>query len=95
MAQLSLSIACWRIRSLFHARYRYGSRAEHVGEGDPLTTEPNLAELNTLIATATQRKAEDLLRDSERQLRFVTDKAPIAIAYCDTAACSRNAVNAS
>src|SRR5262249_20806967 len=48
-----------------------------------------VAEVNTLMAELREaadrrRAAEDLLRDSERQLRLVTDKAPVAIAHCDT-----------
>jgi PAS domain S-box-containing protein len=32
---------------------------------------------------ARRQPAKDLLRDSERELRFVTDNAPVAIAQCD------------
>jgi PAS domain S-box-containing protein len=36
--------------------------------------------------TASPQTAEDLLRDSERQLRLVTDNVHVAIAHCDTGA---------
>src|SRR6266849_3258154 len=40
-----------------------------------------------LRGTAARRQAaDDLLRDGERQLRVVTDNAPVAIAHCDTEA---------
>jgi PAS domain S-box-containing protein len=55
----------------------------------PLLGGTPVVEVDRLIAelrgTAAKRQAgEDLLRDRERQLRLVTDNAPVAIAHCDT-----------
>src|SRR5260370_40919869 len=36
--------------------------------------------------TVSPQTAKDLLRDSERQLRLVTDNVHVAIAHCDTEA---------
>jgi PAS domain S-box-containing protein len=60
-----------------------------LGEGGPLPPGGTpLAEVNALMAelreTAAKRQAaERLLRDSERQLRLVTDNAPVGIVHCD------------
>jgi PAS domain S-box-containing protein len=59
--------------------------------GDGAVTAPDetpVAEVNALMAelreaAARRQAAEDLLRDSEGQLRLVTDNVPVAIARCD------------
>src|SRR5262249_22353563 len=62
----------------------------HAARADgPLASGTPVAEVDRLMAklrgTAAKRQAvEDALRDSERQLRLVTDNAPVAIAHCDT-----------
>jgi PAS domain S-box-containing protein len=62
-----------------------------LGECRPLlSSEGTVGKVNTLMAehreTASPQTPEDLLRDSERQLRLVTDNAHVAIAHCDTEA---------
>jgi PAS domain S-box-containing protein len=54
------------------------------------SSEGTVGKVITLMAehreTASLQTPEDLLRDSERQLRLVTDNAHVAIAHCDTEA---------
>ncbi len=87
---VALALALGRIiaRSVSHT----ARAATALGEGGPLLlSETPIAEVNTLIAelrksAAKRQAAEQSLRNSERQLRLVTDNAPVAIAYCDTEA---------
>jgi PAS domain S-box-containing protein len=61
-----------------------------MGEGGPLPpSRTPLAEVNALMAelresAAKRQAAEDSLRDSERQLRLITNSAPAGIVHCDT-----------
>jgi PAS domain S-box-containing protein len=86
---LVVALALWlgRIisRSVGHAARAAGA----LGEGGPVQlSRTPVAEVNTLMAelreTAAKRQAaERLLRDSERQLRLVTDNAPVGIVHWD------------
>jgi PAS domain S-box-containing protein len=89
---LVVASALWLGRIISRSVGEAAHAAIALGEGRPLLVSGTpIAEVNTLMAelreTAAKRQAaEDLLRDSERQLRLVTDKAPVAIAHCDTEA---------
>src|SRR5258708_38686540 len=70
----------------------HAARAQSaLGECRPLpSSEGTVGKVNTLMAehreTASPQTPEDLLRDSERQLRLVAGNGPVAIAHCDTEA---------
>jgi PAS domain S-box-containing protein len=59
-----------------------------VDRGEPPPGLTPIAEVNALMeelreASARRQAAEDRLRDSERQLRLVTENVPVAIVRCD------------
>jgi PAS domain S-box-containing protein len=89
---LVVALALWLGRTIAGSVGHAARAAIALGDGQPLLlSETPVAEVDTLMAelreTAAKRKAaEDLLRDSERQLRLVTDNAPVSIAYLDTQA---------
>jgi len=89
---LVVALALWLGRIISRSVGQAARAAIALGEGGPLLlSRTPVAEVNTLMAelreTAAKRQAaEGLLRDSERQLRLVTDNAPVAIAHCDTEA---------
>jgi len=68
-------------RSIGHAARAAIASGE---DGPVLPSETPVAEVNSLMAELRERT--DLLRDSERQLRLVTDNVRVAIARCDTEA---------
>jgi PAS domain S-box-containing protein len=74
---LGLTIA----RSIGHAARAAIASGE---DGAALPGETPVAEVNALMAEL--RGRTDLLRDSERQLRVVTDNVQVALAYCDSEA---------
>jgi PAS domain S-box-containing protein len=65
-------------RSIGHAARAAIASGE---DGPVLPSETPVAEVNALMAELRERT--DLLRDSERQLRLVTDNVQVALAYCD------------
>ncbi len=89
---LVVALALWLGRIISRSVGQAARAAIALGEGGPLLLSGTpVAEVNTLMAelreTAAKRQAaERLLRESERQLRLVTDNAPVAIAHCDTEA---------
>jgi PAS domain S-box-containing protein len=89
---LVVALASWLGRMIAGSVGDAARTAIALGEGRPLPRlGTSVAEVETLMAelrrTAAKRKAaEDLLRESERQLRLVTDTAPVGIARCDTEA---------
>jgi PAS domain S-box-containing protein len=89
---LVIALALWLGRIISRSVGQAARAAIALGEGSPLLLSGTpVAEVNTLMAelreTAARRQAaEGLLRDSEHQLRLVTDNAPVAIAHCDTQA---------
>jgi PAS domain S-box-containing protein len=69
-------------RDIAHAVSFAARAATDSGEGDPpWTTGTPVAEVNTLMAEL--RETNQLLRGSERQLRLVTDNAPVGILHLD------------
>jgi PAS domain S-box-containing protein len=86
---LVVALALWLGRIIARSVGQAAHAAIALGEGAPLVLSGTpVAEVDTLMAelrrTAARRQAvEGLLRDSERQLRLVTDNAPVAIAHCD------------
>jgi len=89
---LVVALASWLGRIITRSVGHAARAAIALGEGSPLPPLGTLvAEVDTLIAelrrTAVKRHAaEHLLRESEHQLRLVTDTAPVGIARCDTEA---------
>jgi PAS domain S-box-containing protein len=87
---LVIALASWLGRLIAGSVSDAAGAATAVSEGN-VNTAPAatpVAEVNMLMAelreTAARRQAaDDLVRDSERQLRLVTDNAPVAIARCD------------
>jgi PAS domain S-box-containing protein len=86
---LVVALASWLGRIIARSVGDAARAAIALGEGRPLPLSGTpLAEVNTLMAelreTAAKRQAaEELLRDSERQLRLVSDNAPVGIVHCD------------
>jgi PAS domain S-box-containing protein len=86
---LVLALASWLGRIIARSVGLAARAAIAVAEGGPLPPSGTpLAEVNALMAelreTAAKRQAaEGLLRDSARQLRLVTDNAPVGITHCD------------
>jgi PAS domain S-box-containing protein len=89
---LVVALASWLGRIITHSVGHAARAAIALGEGGPLPLHgTSVAEVDTLMAelrrTAAKRQAaEHLLRERERQLRLVTDTAPVGIARCDTEA---------
>jgi PAS domain S-box-containing protein len=89
---LVVALALWLSRIIARSVGQAARAAIALGEGAPLVLSGTpIAEVDTLLAelrrTAARRQtAEGLLRDSERQLRLITDNAPVAIARCDAEA---------
>jgi PAS domain S-box-containing protein len=89
---LVVALALWLGRIIARSVGQAAGAAAALGEGSPPPPGGTpINEINTLMAelreTAARRQAaEDLLRDSERQLRLVTDSAPVSISHCDTEA---------
>jgi len=89
---LVVALASWLGRIITRSVGHAARAAIALGEDSPLPPLGTLvAEVDTLIAelrrTAVKRHAaEHLLRESEHQLRLVTDTAPVGIARCDTEA---------
>jgi PAS domain S-box-containing protein len=65
-------------RSIGHAAHAAIASGEN---GQVLPSETPVAEVNALMAELRERT--NLLRDSERQLRVVTDNIQVALAHCD------------
>jgi PAS domain S-box-containing protein len=86
---LVVALALWLGRLIAHSVGYAASAATGLGEGRlPPRGGTPVAEVNTMIselreAAARRQMADDLLRESERQLRLVTDNVPVAIARCD------------
>jgi PAS domain S-box-containing protein len=86
---LVVALALWLGRIIARSVGQAARAAIALGESAPLPpTGTPLAEVNALMAelreTAAKRQAaEGMLRDSERQLRLVSDNAPVGIAHCD------------
>jgi PAS domain S-box-containing protein len=86
---LVVALASWLGRIITRSVGQAARAAIALGEGRALPLlGTSVAEVDTLIAelrwTAAKRQtAEHLLRESERQLRLVTDTAPVGIARCD------------
>ena len=86
---LVVALASWLGRIIARSVGDASRAAIALSEGGlPPPSETPVAEVNTLIAelreTAAKRlAAEALLRDSERQLRLVTDNAPVGIVHLD------------
>jgi PAS domain S-box-containing protein len=89
---LVVALALWLGRIISRSVGEAARAAIALGEGGPLKLSGTpVAEVNTLMAelreTAVKRQAaERLLRESERQLRLITDSAPVSISHCDTEA---------
>jgi PAS domain S-box-containing protein len=89
---LVTALASWLGRMIARSVGQAARAAIALGEGGPLPlTATPINEVNTLMvelgeSAARRQAAEALLRDSERQLRLVTDNARVAIAHCDTEA---------
>jgi PAS domain S-box-containing protein len=89
---LVVALASWLGRIIAGSVGHAARAAIALGEGGPLPPlGTSVTEVDTLIAelrrTAAKRQAaEQLLRESERQLRLVTDTAPVGIARCDAEA---------
>jgi PAS domain S-box-containing protein len=82
---LVVALASWLGRIIAHAVGQAARAALASGEGGPLSPGGTpVAEVNALMAEL--RGTTDLLRESERQLRLVTDNAPVAISHLDTEA---------
>ncbi len=82
---LVVALASWLGRIIARAVGQAARAALASGEGGPLSLGVTpVAEVNALMAEL--RGTTDLLRESERQLRLVTDNAPVAISRLDTEA---------
>ncbi len=82
---LVVALASWLGRIIARAVGQAARAALASGEGGPLSPGGTpVAEVNALMAEL--RGTTDLLRQSERQLRLVTDNAPVAISHLDTEA---------
>ncbi len=82
---LVVALASWLGRIIARAVGQAARAALASGEGGPLSPGGTpVAEVNALMAEL--RGTTDLLRESERQLRLVTDNAPVAISHLDTEA---------
>jgi PAS domain S-box-containing protein len=80
---LVVALALWLGRIIARSVSQAARAALASGEGGPPSPGGTpVAEVNALMAEL--RGTTDLLRQSERQLRLVTDNAPVAIARCDT-----------
>jgi len=80
---LVVALASWLGRIIARAVGEAARAALASGEnGQPSPGGTPLAEVNALMAEL--RGTTDLLRESERQLRLVTDNAPVAISHTDT-----------
>jgi PAS domain S-box-containing protein len=85
---LVLGLASWLSRLIARSVGQAASAATALGYGGtPLPDGTPVAEVNTLMtelreAAARRQASEDLLRDSERQLRLVSDNVPVAIVRC-------------
>jgi PAS domain S-box-containing protein len=85
---LAVALALWLGRLIARS---VGHAASAAATGEARAPPPEgtpVAEVNTLIvelreAAAKRQAAEDWLRDSERELRLVTDNAPVSIARCN------------
>jgi PAS domain S-box-containing protein len=86
---LVVTLASWLGRLIAHSVGHAARAATTWGKGGPLPSGATpVAEVDTLMAqlrgAAARRQAtEDLLRESERQLRLVTDNVPVGIVHCD------------
>ena len=79
---LVVALASWLGRIIARAVAHAARAATDSGEGDPLWPSGTpVAEVNTLMAEL--RETSQLLRGSERQLRLVTDNAPVGILHLD------------
>jgi PAS domain S-box-containing protein len=86
MALLAIALvvasALWLGGIIAHAVSHAARAATDSGEGDPPpTSRTPVAEVNTLMAEL--RETNQLLRGRERQLRLVTDNAPVGILHLD------------
>jgi PAS domain S-box-containing protein len=87
---LVVALALWLGRIIARSVGQAARAATALAEGGPLQLNVTpVAEVNMLMAelraTAAKRQAaEDSLRETERQLRLVTDNAPVGIVHCDT-----------
>ncbi len=86
---LVVALALWLGRIISRSVGHAAHAASAFGEGGPgLPSGTPVAEVNTLMAelresAAKRQAAERLLRESERQMRLVTDNAPVGIAHWD------------
>jgi PAS domain S-box-containing protein len=79
---LVVAMASWLGRIIARAVAHAARAATDSGEGaPPWPSRTPIAEVNTLMAEL--RETNQLLRDSERQLRLVTDNAPVGILHLD------------
>jgi PAS domain S-box-containing protein len=94
LALLSVALvaapALWLSRVIGRSVGHVASEVAAAGDGGmvPPAATP-VAEVNALMAAlreaaARRQASEDRLRDSERQLRLVTDNVPVALSRCDT-----------
>jgi PAS domain S-box-containing protein len=82
---LVVALASWLGRIIAHAVGQAACAALAAGEGGLLSPGGTpVAEVNALMTEL--RGTTDLLRERERQLRLVTDNAPVAISHLDTEA---------
>jgi PAS domain S-box-containing protein len=86
---LVIALALWLGRIIALSVGRAAHAAIALGEGRPMPPSgPPVTEVDTLMAelrgaAARRQAADDLLRNSERQLRLVTDSAPVGIVHLD------------
>jgi PAS domain S-box-containing protein len=80
---LVVALASWLGRIIARSVGEVARAALASGEGGPPSPDGTpVAEVNALMAEL--RGTTGLLRESERQLRLLTDNAPVAISRCDT-----------
>ena len=86
---LVVALALWLGRIIARSVGHAARAAIALGEGEPMPRSGTpVAEVDTLMvelrgAAARRQAAEDLVHDSERRLRLVTDNAPVSIANLD------------
>ncbi len=79
---LVVALASWLSRIIAQSVGQAAGAAVALGEGGPVQLSRTfIAEVDTLMAEL--GKAAAKLRDSEHQLRLVTNNAPVAIVHCD------------
>jgi PAS domain S-box-containing protein len=83
------ALALWLGGIIAYSVNRAAQVAIALGEGGPIPPSgPPITEIDTLMAelrgaAARRQAADDLLRNSERQMRLVTDNAPVGIVHLD------------